>query len=159
MVKTAWWKTQGIKGIDQNTDSFFGTIWPSKNSQKMSENDHFCPTHYFLHFPWDLSTFSAEGPIPNAHFARGPWSKGSNYALEKILTNETPGKNVTLCGMNVVLSHVSSCSHPSPPSSSSSFLSSAHQLVRLFLFEIHVHSCWTLNLDHWDWRSFASFVG
>ena len=51
--------------ISQNTDSFFGTIWSTMGQKKVRKRSFF-PAHCFLHFPWDLPTFSAEGPIPNA---------------------------------------------------------------------------------------------
>ena len=39
----------------------YGHPW----TEKRSENGHF-PDALFLRFTWDLPTFSAEGPIPNA---------------------------------------------------------------------------------------------
>ena len=46
----------------------------------------------FFHFPWDLQTFSAQGPIPNAPkrlFGPRSFSKGPDHALVKVLS-ETP---------------------------------------------------------------------
>ena len=49
------------KENDQNTDSFLGTIWPSTGPKTA-----IFPNALFLHFPWDLPTIFAGGPIPNA---------------------------------------------------------------------------------------------
>ena len=53
------------------------------------------PNALFLRFPWDLPTILVRGPNPNAPknavFDPRSYSKGPNHALEKVLTNETPG--------------------------------------------------------------------
>ena len=55
----------------QNMVSFFGTIWPSVDPKKVRKRAIF-PNALFLHFPWDLPTIFARGPIPNGqkrHFS------------------------------------------------------------------------------------------
>ena len=51
--------------ICQNTDSVLGTIWSSMDPKKVRKKDIF-PDALFLHFTWDLSTCSAEVPMPSA---------------------------------------------------------------------------------------------
>ena len=69
----------------------FGTLCPSMDRKKVRKRPVF-PTHCFLHFPWDLPTIFARGPIPKrpkkALFCPRSYSKGPNHALEKVLTNE-----------------------------------------------------------------------
>ena len=61
----------------------------------MVQNWSFSPTHCFLRSPWDLPTILARGPRPKRpktpFFRPRSYSKGPNHALEKVLTNETPG--------------------------------------------------------------------
>ena len=55
----------------------------------------FFPNALFLRFHWDLPTIFAMGSYPKrqkkALFGQKSYSKGPNHALEKVLTNETPG--------------------------------------------------------------------
>ena len=82
-------KMQETLGILSKHGLFFGTIWSSVDSNNVRTRTFFS-TRCFLHFPWDLSTCSAEGPVqtpPKKHFfTRGP----TNHALEKDLTSATP---------------------------------------------------------------------
>ena len=82
---------------------------PKKKVRKRSS----FPAHCFLHFPWDLPTFSAEGPIPNDQkkhlFTRSPNPKGPDHVLEKVLTNETPGSSSgAIAHCTPLISHVNS---------------------------------------------------
>ena len=56
------------------------------------------PNALFLRFPWDLPTILARRSYPKRPktplFRPRSYSKGPNHALEKVLTNETPGFKV-----------------------------------------------------------------
>ena len=76
----------------QNTNSVFGTIWPSVDP-KMVQNWSFSPTHCFYVFPGICRRFWPEvltQTPKNAVFRPRSYSKGPNHALEKVLTKETP---------------------------------------------------------------------
>ena len=79
-------------GNGQNTDSVLSTIWSTMDPKKRPKTVIF-PDALFLHFPWDLPKFSAEGPITNAQKGaclRGPIPKVLIMRWKKVLTNETP---------------------------------------------------------------------
>ena len=78
----------------QTADSVFGTIWPSTDRKKGPKTVLF-PNALSLRFHWDWPTIFAMGSYPKrqkkALFGQRSYSKGPNHALEKVLTNETPG--------------------------------------------------------------------
>ena len=77
----------------QNTDSFFGTIWPSVDPKTVRKRPFF-PTHCFYTSPGICRRFWPEvltQTPKNAVFQPRSYSKGPNHALEKVLTKETPG--------------------------------------------------------------------
>ena len=91
------------------------------------------PDALFLHFPLDLQTFSAEGPIPNTQktpfWGSKSCSKGHYHALEKVLTSETP------CIGNSFLStrfSLKSCSHSGTSCNSSLRTSSSSSFSFVF---------------------------
>ena len=51
--------------ICQNKGSFLGAIWSAMDTKTVQQRSFFT-THCFFTLSWDLRTFSAEGPIPNA---------------------------------------------------------------------------------------------
>ena len=63
----AWWntKTQETLWKTISTKAPFLARYGPPWTPKRSENGHLSQ-RIGLHFPWDLSTFSAESPIPNA---------------------------------------------------------------------------------------------
>ena len=77
----------------QNTGSVlarYGQPWTQKKKVRKRPS---LPTHCFLHFPWDLLTFSDKGSYskrPKNIFHLRSHSKGPNRALEQVQTNETP---------------------------------------------------------------------
>ena len=70
--ETKSWK-HGEKSVDKNKKhmkhwEIVKTCSPllARHCQRWTQKRFFFPDALFLHVPWDLSTFSAEGPIPNA---------------------------------------------------------------------------------------------
>ena len=78
----------------QNTDSTFGTMW-STMDRKKGQKTVFFPDALFLRFSRVLQTFSDMGSHSRrpkkALFYPKSCSKSPNHALDKVLTNETPG--------------------------------------------------------------------
>ena len=61
-------KNKKYQEQNQKKTPFFGTIWSSMDS-KMGPKTVIFPNAFFFKKninPWDLSTLSADGPIPNA---------------------------------------------------------------------------------------------
>ena len=76
--------------------SFLGTIWPSVDPKKV-QNWPFAPTPCFYTSPGICRRFWPEvltQTPKNAVFYPRSYSKGPNHALEKVLTNETPGMHL-----------------------------------------------------------------
>ena len=77
----------------QNTDCVFGTITPSTDPKKVRKRP-FSQRFVFLTFFWDLSTFSAESPVPKR--PKTPFldprhcSKGPYHALERSKPDKHP---------------------------------------------------------------------
>ena len=96
MVKIAWekiketWEATG--NLSKHGLRFLHEKVHHGSSQKSPKTVIFPDTLLFLHFPWNLSTFSAESPIPNAQkkhlfkqlcVEKGPDPRNTRYLLDK----------------------------------------------------------------------------